>query len=58
MSWGGPGYDKCAQLMNADFMSIFYKTTFGMGVKLLGSYMVSACSQHACNGPLVSARMC
>ncbi|KLU89827.1 hypothetical protein MAPG_08796 [Magnaporthiopsis poae ATCC 64411] len=39
MSWGGPGYDKCAQLMNADFMSIFYKTTFGMGAKLLGSYM-------------------
>ncbi|KAL8281653.1 hypothetical protein RB600_005195 [Gaeumannomyces tritici] len=39
MSWGGPGYDKCAHLMGPEFMSIFYKTTFGMGVKLLGSYM-------------------
>src|SRR5204863_499958 len=29
--WGGPGYDKCAQLINDQFANVFYKQNIAVG---------------------------
>jgi len=37
--WGGPGYDKCAQLINDQFASVFYKNNIAKGATLQSFYM-------------------
>ncbi|WP_328540666.1 beta-galactosidase [Streptomyces sp. NBC_00344] len=37
--WGGPGYDKCAQLINDQFANVFYKQNIAVGVTAQSFYM-------------------
>ena len=37
--WGGPGYEKCRELTNADFESVFYKNNISSGATLQNFYM-------------------
>ncbi|MET8804950.1 beta-galactosidase [Streptomyces sp. NPDC004546] len=37
--WGGPGYDKCAQLINDRFASVFYKQNIAVGATAQSFYM-------------------
>ncbi|KAL5364672.1 glycoside hydrolase superfamily [Aspergillus floccosus] len=37
--WGGPGFDKCAALVNHEFERVFYKNDFSFGVAILNLYM-------------------
>jgi beta-galactosidase GanA len=37
--WGGPGYDKCAQLINDQFASVFYKQNIAVGTTSQSFYM-------------------
>ncbi|WP_406175476.1 beta-galactosidase [Streptomyces sp. NBC_00996] len=37
--WGGPGYDKCAQLINDQFASVFYKQNIAVGATAQSFYM-------------------
>ena len=37
--WGGPGYDKCAQLINDQFANVFYKQNIAVGVTMQSFYM-------------------
>ncbi|GAA4535747.1 beta-galactosidase [Amycolatopsis samaneae] len=38
--WGGPGYDRCAQLINDQFANVFYKANIGAGATAQNFYMV------------------
>jgi beta-galactosidase GanA len=37
--WGGPGYDKCAQLVNDQFANVFYKNNIAVGATAQSFYM-------------------
>ncbi|MEU6092836.1 beta-galactosidase [Streptomyces sp. NPDC047085] len=37
--WGGPGYDKCAQLINDRFANVFYKQNIAVGATAQNFYM-------------------
>ncbi|MFF4935379.1 beta-galactosidase [Streptomyces griseofuscus] len=37
--WGGPGYDKCAQLINDQFADVFYKQNIAVGATSQNLYM-------------------
>ncbi len=37
--WGGPGYDNCAQLINDQFASVFYKQNLAVGATSQSFYM-------------------
>ncbi|MFF7187375.1 beta-galactosidase [Streptomyces sp. NPDC008222] len=37
--WGGPGYDKCAQLINDQFANMFYKQNIAVGATAQSFYM-------------------
>ncbi len=37
--WGGPGYDKCAQLVNDQFANVFYKQNIAVGFTAQNFYM-------------------
>jgi beta-galactosidase GanA len=37
--WGGPGYDKCAQLINDQFANVFYKQNIAVGATAQNFYM-------------------
>lgn len=37
--WGGPGWDKCSVLVNAEFERVFYKNIYAAGVTILNLYM-------------------
>jgi beta-galactosidase GanA len=37
--WGGPGYDKCAQLINDKFADVFYKQNIAVGATAQNFYM-------------------
>ncbi|KAF1840936.1 glycoside hydrolase family 35 protein [Cucurbitaria berberidis CBS 394.84] len=37
--WGGPGWDKCSVLVNAEFERVFYKQLYSFGVTILNLYM-------------------
>ncbi len=37
--WGGPGYDKCAQLINEQFADVFYKNNIADGATAQSFYM-------------------
>ncbi len=37
--WGGPGYDKCAQLINDQFADVFYKQNIAVGATSQSFYM-------------------
>ena len=37
--WGGPGYDKCAQLINDQFADVFYKQNIAVGTTAQSFYM-------------------
>ncbi|KAF9740565.1 hypothetical protein PMIN06_000286 [Paraphaeosphaeria minitans] len=37
--WGGPGFDKCLQLVNAAFERVFYKNMYTFGVTIFNIYM-------------------
>ena len=37
--WGGPGYDKCAQLINDQFADVFYKQNIAVGANAQSFYM-------------------
>ncbi len=37
--WGGPGYDKCAQLINDRFADVFYKNNIAVGATAQSFYM-------------------
>ncbi|MFB9834275.1 beta-galactosidase [Actinoallomurus acaciae] len=37
--WGGPGYDKCAQLINDQFANVFYKQNIAVGATSQSFYM-------------------
>src|SRR3954452_15311663 len=37
--WGGPGYDKCAQLINDQFANVFYKNNIAVGATAQSFYM-------------------
>ncbi|KAI8936509.1 hypothetical protein NX059_006914 [Plenodomus lindquistii] len=37
--WGGPGFDKCGVLVNAEFERVFYKQLYSFGVTILNLYM-------------------
>jgi beta-galactosidase GanA len=37
--WGGPGYDKCAQLINDQFANVFYKQNIAVGSTAQSFYM-------------------
>ncbi|MFD8304471.1 beta-galactosidase [Streptomyces sp. NPDC059690] len=37
--WGGPGYDKCAQLINDRFADVFYKQNIAVGATAQSFYM-------------------
>lgn len=37
--WGGPGYDKCAQLINDQFANVFYKQNIAVGATEQSFYM-------------------
>ncbi|KAJ4296789.1 hypothetical protein N0V90_006837 [Kalmusia sp. IMI 367209] len=37
--WGGPGFDKCLQLVNQEFERVFYKNVYTFGVTILNIYM-------------------
>ncbi|KAF9696246.1 hypothetical protein EKO04_005856 [Ascochyta lentis] len=37
--WGGPGFDKCNVLVNAEFERVFYKNLYSFGVTVLNLYM-------------------
>ncbi|AGL16766.1 beta-galactosidase [Actinoplanes sp. N902-109] len=37
--WGGPGYDKCAQLINDQFANVFYKNNIAVGSTAQSFYM-------------------
>ncbi len=37
--WGGPGYDKCAQLINDQFANVFYKKNIAVGATAQSFYM-------------------
>ncbi|PGH09913.1 hypothetical protein AJ80_07625 [Polytolypa hystricis UAMH7299] len=37
--WGGPGFHKCAELVNHEFERVFYKNNIGFGVTILNLYM-------------------
>ncbi|KAJ4353285.1 uncharacterized protein N0V89_005012 [Didymosphaeria variabile] len=37
--WGGPGFDKCLQLVNAAFERVFYKNIYSFGVTIFNIYM-------------------
>ncbi len=37
--WGGPGYDKCAQLVNDQFADVFYKQNIAVGATSQSFYM-------------------
>lgn len=39
-SWGGPGFDKCAELINDEFASVFYKNNIANGLTLQSFYML------------------
>ena len=38
-SWGGPGWDKCSELLNAEFERVFYKNLYASGATILNIYM-------------------
>ncbi len=38
--WGGPGYDNCAQLINDQFASVFYKQNIAVGATGQNFYML------------------
>ena len=38
--WGGPGYPKCARLINAGFANVFYKENIAAGVTAMSFYML------------------
>ncbi len=38
--WGGPGYDKCAQLINDQFADVFYKQNIAVGATAQSFYML------------------
>jgi beta-galactosidase len=38
--WGGPGYDKCAQLINDKFADVFYKQNIAAGATAQNFYML------------------
>src|SRR5262249_51489590 len=38
--WGGPGYDKCAQLINDQFANVFYKQNIAVGATAQSFYML------------------
>ncbi|GAB7350686.1 hypothetical protein MBLNU459_g1248t1 [Dothideomycetes sp. NU459] len=37
--WGGPGFAKCATLLNNEFERVFYKNDFSFGVTIINYYM-------------------
>ncbi|MGX1479725.1 UNVERIFIED_CONTAM: beta-galactosidase GanA [Streptomyces canus] len=37
--WGGPGYDKCAELINDQFANVFYKQNIAVGATAQSFYM-------------------
>ncbi|KAF2401126.1 beta-galactosidase [Trichodelitschia bisporula] len=37
--WGGPGYEKCAQLVNHEYERVFYKNDISFGVTIFNLYM-------------------
>jgi beta-galactosidase GanA len=37
--WGGPGYDKCSQLINDQFANVFYKQNIAVGATAQSFYM-------------------
>jgi beta-galactosidase GanA len=37
--WGGPGYDKCTQLINDQFADVFYKQNIAVGATAQSFYM-------------------
>ncbi|ORY15606.1 glycoside hydrolase superfamily [Clohesyomyces aquaticus] len=37
--WGGPGWDKCATLLNQEFERVFYKNNYAFGVTVFNIYM-------------------
>ena len=37
--WGGPGFAKCASLLNEEFERVFYKNDFSFGVTVINFYM-------------------
>jgi len=38
--WGGPGYRRCAQLINANFANVFYKENIAEGATAMSFYML------------------
>ncbi|GAA1883676.1 beta-galactosidase [Lapillicoccus jejuensis] len=38
--WGGPGYDKCAQLIDDQFANVFYKNNIAVGATAQSFYML------------------
>lgn len=39
--WAGPGFEKCADLLNHEFERVFYKNNFGAGLTIFNIYMAS-----------------
>lgn len=39
--WGGPGFDRCEVLVNAEFERVYHKQLYSFGVTVLNLYMVS-----------------
>lgn len=37
--WGGPGYQNCYELTNANFENVFYKSLIGQGLTMINFYM-------------------
>ncbi|PSN72899.1 lactase [Corynespora cassiicola Philippines] len=37
--WGGPGFENCGILVNAEFERVFYKNLYSFGVTILNIYM-------------------
>ncbi|RAL05342.1 glycoside hydrolase family 35 protein [Aspergillus ibericus CBS 121593] len=38
--WGGPGFAKCAELLNNEFERVFYKNNFGFQIAIMNLYMI------------------
>ncbi|HEY0793722.1 MAG TPA: beta-galactosidase [Chthoniobacterales bacterium] len=37
--WGGPGYQNCYELTNANYENVFYKSLIGQGLTMINFYM-------------------
>jgi len=38
--WGGPGFDRCEELLNHEQIRVFFKNNYAAGVSILSTYMI------------------